>query len=460
MPLAYKVAVPVVVAPELDELVRSAAHDDVALEVDREAVHGRRVAAVEVADGRAVVRVPVGELAVRAAGDELGAVGVVDGAVEEGVCEARGVALGAGGVGDVPDDAGAIGGGGDDLGAAVLQRDGVDGVAVVLHGRHHGLRVVPEVPHAHHALLPAAEHEAAVLVARDGGHGLVVGVVDDKHEVARLGREGADLAVRPAAEDGLPVGLEADALAVEVGHHDAEQLPAGLDVPDADLAAAGGGKDRREHVREGDVGDVAVVGGLEELGLDGAGARVVEDVVDVGAEGADVEPDGGAVDAVEVHGKGGDAALDLGLADLGEGLPGGGREHHEVAVVASDDDVSRGEHGHAVDPLGDHVLGDGAPLLEQQPAEVDLQDVPGLGAAVHVLVALVAGEGGEGAAEAPGLDVRLVQLVVLQVHVPDAQVADAPGRDAPGVVAEEGHAAGEGGVGGGAADGLQVDDVP
>ena len=65
------VADALIVVPELDDLVVAARDEVLALSVDGKGVELASVAAVEHADGLAVIAVPVGDLAVRASCQKL-----------------------------------------------------------------------------------------------------------------------------------------------------------------------------------------------------------------------------------------------------------------------------------------------------------------------------------------------------------------------------------------------------
>ena len=54
-------------------------------------------------------------------------------------------------------------------------------------------------------------------------------------------------------------------MCLEVGHTDPQQLPAGCEVPDADVAHPAGRKHLAELKREGEVVDPVAVGSLDEL---------------------------------------------------------------------------------------------------------------------------------------------------------------------------------------------------
>eukprot|EP00968_Pinguiococcus_pyrenoidosus_P008054 scaffold565_cov379-Pinguiococcus_pyrenoidosus.AAC.10 len=97
--------------------------------------------------------------------------------------------------------------------------------------------------HAHarvHASGDDAPRRPLHVVTRDGegGDAIRVGVADHEQQRARLRREGANLSVAPARDDGSAVVRDADAEALEVHHLNAQQLQLLLCPPDANVGHA------------------------------------------------------------------------------------------------------------------------------------------------------------------------------------------------------------------------------
>mmetsp|Transcript_47272 Transcript_47272/g.94762 ORF Transcript_47272/g.94762 Transcript_47272/m.94762 type:complete len:240 (-) Transcript_47272:703-1422(-) len=185
-----------VVVPELDHLVAAAAHKELAAARDVEGVDLRGGAPVDDADRRAVVGVPVGDLAVGAGREELALVGVVEDGLEEGGSEERVVAHEAP---HVPDDAAPVRARRHKLHVVAAHPDAVDRGLVLLHRPQHHPALRRHPPHPHRPVEPAAHDPLGVVGARDRRDAADVGVVDHVEELAGLRAEGADLAVAPAA---------------------------------------------------------------------------------------------------------------------------------------------------------------------------------------------------------------------------------------------------------------------
>mmetsp|Transcript_22948 Transcript_22948/g.71332 ORF Transcript_22948/g.71332 Transcript_22948/m.71332 type:complete len:428 (-) Transcript_22948:757-2040(-) len=275
----------VIVVPDLDQLVRTAAHEGLAGLVHVDGAH-LGVGRVEDADHVAMDRVPVRDLVVRAAGEQLALVRVVLDAIEYRRLEERRdahVAL------QVPDDAAAVARGGH--GAAVVRRDhdGVDGTPVLLHVEEQTLVGRGNVPDTHaavHAARDDAPGRALHVVAghRDGRHGLGVGVAHDEEQLARLWRESADLPVAPAGDDAGAIVRDAHAIALQVHDLDAQQLHLLLRAPHADVRHGARDEQVRAVLREDNVVNASVVARALELRVELLGKDVA-----VGLVGADVE---------------------------------------------------------------------------------------------------------------------------------------------------------------------------
>mmetsp|Transcript_5865 Transcript_5865/g.14896 ORF Transcript_5865/g.14896 Transcript_5865/m.14896 type:complete len:382 (-) Transcript_5865:850-1995(-) len=343
--LAHVVAVALVVPPDLDVLVPAARHHHVAGGGDVQGVELGGVAAVQDTDRLPVKGVPPRHLPVGASGDDLALVGMVRARLEERGGEQRVVA---GEAGKVPNDGAAVGGGADALAVVAPQRDAVHGPLVLLHARHHGLALGPHAPHAHVALLAARDDARAVVGGDDGRHGGVC-VVDGVEQAPALRGKGADLAVGPPADDGPAVRHKRHALALHVGHLDAQQLARLVDVPHADVAATARGEHLAVPLRERDVVDGLVVARLDQLAEEALRGGVLQ-VVDVARLGAAVQPKAAVLVHAGRHHARGHAAHQLGVRQR---LHGGAVQHGHAAVAAAQHQLARGGDG-----VGDHTLGD------------------------------------------------------------------------------------------------------
>ena len=142
----------------------------------------------------------------------------------------------------VPDDAGAVVAGGDCLGVCLVDLDVGHSASVLLEGSLHDLGLLADAPDPDFSLHASRDYALAVVGGGEGGDSVVVGVVDGVEELARLGEEGADLAVVPAREDALAVVHELDAEALEAWDLNAQQLLASLHVPHSDVVQRAGGE--------------------------------------------------------------------------------------------------------------------------------------------------------------------------------------------------------------------------
>ena len=97
---------------------------------------------------------------------------------------------------------------------------------------------------------------------------MIVSIIDSVEEFARLGEEGADLAVVPATQDALTVVHEVHAEALQSWHFNSEQLLSGLHVPHSDIIERAGCEQVRVLVWETDRVDSLVVTGVTQLWVD------------------------------------------------------------------------------------------------------------------------------------------------------------------------------------------------
>mmetsp|Transcript_13766 Transcript_13766/g.37191 ORF Transcript_13766/g.37191 Transcript_13766/m.37191 type:complete len:221 (-) Transcript_13766:1031-1693(-) len=187
---------------------------------------------------------------------------MVDHRLEECVCKQAGAALECV---QVPDDAGAIGRGTYTLRVVYLHLYAVHAPLVVFHGGLQNLAVPIDPPNSHHALLTSTDHLAAVGRGCYGGNSLVVRIMDGVEHFATLGSKRANLSITPAADDTLSIRCKADAMTLQVGHCDAQQLPARGQMPYSNVAYTSSGKNLAVLIREGQIIDLVVVGCLDEL---------------------------------------------------------------------------------------------------------------------------------------------------------------------------------------------------
>mmetsp|Transcript_21747 Transcript_21747/g.70230 ORF Transcript_21747/g.70230 Transcript_21747/m.70230 type:complete len:225 (-) Transcript_21747:1065-1739(-) len=219
--------------------------------------HLRLLRAINHPDLLHVDRVPIHNLAVRAAGQDLRLVRQVDGRLEEVWRKEGAGARVRCEPGQRPDDARPIGRGGDALRVVAGDGDGKDRSLVFLHRGEHHLLPLGDGPDAHLAVSAAGDELPAVVGRADrrdavdlycaarrvADAGQPVRVVDNVLQVARLRAKRADLAVGPAGEDGRAVGGETDAVDAYIRYLDAQQLGERLRVPDSDVRPAARGKE-------------------------------------------------------------------------------------------------------------------------------------------------------------------------------------------------------------------------
>mmetsp|Transcript_45807 Transcript_45807/g.81863 ORF Transcript_45807/g.81863 Transcript_45807/m.81863 type:complete len:322 (+) Transcript_45807:265-1230(+) len=283
MPDADCVNQPIIVAPELQDLVMPTSHKPLTTWRDVEGINPAGVRTLQLADGGALIRVPVCDLAVRATGHDLALIIQVRNRLEVG--------LGVHDVGpheaiQVPNDAGAVIRGSHAVGIVGPHANGIHGGLVLLHAGLHHLRVPAQLPHPHLRVRTTSDQTPVVVADCQGSHsGKVstdalhpldlVGIIDDIQQLARLGAKGTDLAVTPPADDALPVRGEANAIALEVLDLDPQQLLACAGIPDTDVMVRAGGEQLAVFVREADIVDPLKVAGLPQLLLEGLGVQVV-----------------------------------------------------------------------------------------------------------------------------------------------------------------------------------------
>lgn len=416
-----------IVVPESDSLVLAARDEVLAGLSDGKSVDFAGLRAVKHADGLTIEAVPVGDLAVGASGDNLGLVRVVEDLLEHGgLKEAHDTSA----VDDIPDDRGAVEGRGDSLRVRTVDLDVADAAAVLLQRALHDLSLATNSPDAHLTLVATGDDLLTVTGAGESSDTVVVRVVHGEEQLAGLRQEGTDLAVVPARHDCLTVMSEVDAVAVEAGNLNTEQLLSRLGVPHADVVETASGEELRVAVGEGDIVDALVVARVTELG------RNVISVapVDGGLRGAAEE-----VRRVGSQRDRGDSAHDLGRlldeevmgADLGDGTVAGTEKQVTVRKQLDALDALREESFSGTESLKDLLL------------EGDLHDVTSLGAEVGVRVSGVDHAAGEDTLDLVGEDLGVLHLLLDEVEVPRADAIVVDGEALARRVVEEANLVGD-----------------
>lgn len=312
----------------------------------------------------------------------------------------------------------------DALLVVILDLQTGDGALVLLQRGDHRLRRLANVPHAHHAIAAARQQARAVVRAHERRHTLRVRVVDRKEQRARLRAESADAAVRPARDDGLAVGGEARAQALEVRHLDAQQLVARPRVPHANVVLRARGKQLRVAARKDDVVDRPVVARRAQLVLE----RGDRDQVDVRLLRADEK-----VIAGRVQRERRDAARDL---DRAQRLPRVLLHDRDRAVAGGHDHVAALEQQHALHAEAERLLLR-ARVAEQLVLHGHFENVAALRAQVGKLVVRVDQYAAHEPLHRAELNFGRADFAIRQVKVPDANVAIAARDDFHIVLAEK-----------------------
>lgn len=229
-----------IVVPQLNSLVLATRDEVFAGFSDSESVDFTCLRAIEHADSLTVEAVPVGNLAVRASGEHLRLIGMVEDLLEHAGFEH---AHDTGVVHDVPDDGRAIIRGRNGLGVSVVDFDSRHSGAVLFHGALHNLSLSTDPPDTDFTLLATRDDFLVVRSRANGSDTMVVGIVDGIKQLTRLGQEGANLTIIPAGENRLAIAGEEDAVAFKAGNLDSEKLLSGLGVPHADVIKRTGGKE-------------------------------------------------------------------------------------------------------------------------------------------------------------------------------------------------------------------------
>jgi hypothetical protein len=355
-----------IVAPDLNNLVFTARHEVLSSSGNGKSVDLALGGAVQHADGLSIEAIPVGDLAVGTSSQELRLIGVVYNSLKHsGLEHAHNTGVG----NNVPDDDGTIVRAGDSLSVVVVNIDLVDAATVLLKRAFHDLGLSGDAPDADLTLLATGDDSLAVVGGLEGSNAVVVGIVDGVEELAGLGKEGTDLAIGPAGEDGLAVAHEGNTVALKAGNLDSEEFLSGQRVPDSNVVEGASGEQLGVARGEGNVVDLLVVAGVTELRGDLIGVAPVE-----GGLGGTSEEVGG----ISSERDGGNRAHNL----------GGALDHHacsvdlsDGAVTSADKHVAVGEELQNVYTELEKLLGWADSLVELAD-EVDLDDITGEGAEV------------------------------------------------------------------------------
>eukprot|EP00042_Codosiga_hollandica_P004592 m.14335 g.14335 ORF g.14335 m.14335 type:complete len:482 (-) comp22175_c0_seq1:618-2063(-) len=392
------------VLPHLDQLVLTARHNQLAV--------GRHVKSVEranrarqLADETAVVNVPGGNLLVGAARDDLRLVRYVCDLCEERSCEDN---LAAHKLDEIPHDTRAIRAGAHTSLAACFQLDARYMRLVLFQAFDECLRLWANLPDSNETIPAAAHNLRAIGCCCNSGHPLVVRVVDLILQLARLWKEGSDLAIVPAGDDGFTVGHEAQREALLVRHGDAEHFLVRRRMPDAHIFGRACGKEIRGPRCKLDLVDLRGVRNLAQLGR-----KVCDcDTVDFGATGPNKN-----LMAIATKGHRRNPTLELGGLD---DLPSTGLHHRYCSIAGPDNQIASLRVGKRNDTQG--VLG----LLWKRPleefcAEGNLHDIARSRPTVSELVIWRDDDALCVAADGAKLAVSHVQLHGGLVELPDTQ---------------------------------------
>lgn len=184
-----------IVVPELDSLVLATRDEVLTRLSDSKSVDLTSLRAIEHSDSLTVEAVPVGNLTVRAGGEDLRLIGVVEDLLEHaGLKHTHDTSV----VHDVPDDSRTIIRGRDGLGITVVDLDGRNSGAVLFHGTFHNLSLSPDSPDTDLTFLATRDD---LLVVRGGSNGsdtVVMGIVDGIKQFTRLRQESTNLTIIPA----------------------------------------------------------------------------------------------------------------------------------------------------------------------------------------------------------------------------------------------------------------------
>mmetsp|Transcript_17904 Transcript_17904/g.22484 ORF Transcript_17904/g.22484 Transcript_17904/m.22484 type:complete len:328 (-) Transcript_17904:550-1533(-) len=303
---------------------------------------------------------------------------------------------------------------------------------MLLEGGLHDLSLHADLPDADLTLHATGDDARAVVGGRQGGHTVVVRVIDCVQETAALGEESADLTVVPAGEDAAPVVHELHGEALEAWHLDTEELLARDGVPDADVVDRARSEEVGVAGGERDVVDALVVTCVSKLRLQ----SVRVGPVDGGLRGAGKEVCGVGRQR-DGRARAGNLLLALQLHHLVRDL-----ELGDGAVTGAEQEVAVSEELHAVDTLGEKAVAR-ANALEKAALEVDLNDIASEGSEERAGVI-----GSDDNALVDALDLShghvVVQDLLLRVvDVPNADAVVVNGHKLLARVVEEGDLVGD-----------------
>jgi len=106
---------------------------------------------------------------------------------------------------------------------------------------------------------------------------VVVGVINNVHELAGLRVKSSDFTITPSTDNAFTVLHEGNAVAFKIGNLNSEEFLAVFSVPDSDIVHGASSKEIGIVVREGDVIDLCVMASVSEL----CGELITVDPVDV-----------------------------------------------------------------------------------------------------------------------------------------------------------------------------------
>ena len=169
------VADALVVVPKLDLLVFSSTDEVLTSLGNGESVKLTTVRAIEHTDSLAIEAVPVGNLAVRTAREELGLIWVVDQLLEHGrLKEAHDSSVRV----QIPNDARTVVRSRNRLRIGVVDADVIDTGSVLFEGALHDLGLHADSPHSDFALHATGNDALAVVGWGEGSDSVVVSIVD------------------------------------------------------------------------------------------------------------------------------------------------------------------------------------------------------------------------------------------------------------------------------------------
>jgi hypothetical protein len=129
------------------------------------------------------------------------------------------------------------------LGVLLVDLDVRDSASMFLERSFHDLGLSADSPDSDFTFHASRDNLLAVTGACDGGHSVVVGIVDGVQELSRLWQEGSDLTIVPTGKNGLTIRLEEDAVALKAGDLNSKELLSSLGVPDSDVVKGAGGEE-------------------------------------------------------------------------------------------------------------------------------------------------------------------------------------------------------------------------